>query len=123
METVAHYRDIIVCVLAEETGPSSVDSVNDVLIRDDKAGRFLVITTGWYWFKDRYEVVVDVALSDDGQVIIYKDVADESVADRMIKAGIPVMAIIKAYDLDEMERLGLLKREEQTQPPKQRTAA
>lgn len=118
METLAYYRNIILAVLAEEEGPGKVDSVHDVLIRDDKAGRFLVVTTGWYWFKNRYEVVVDVELTADEQVIIHQDIADERVADRMIKAGIPATVIIRAYDNDEMERLGMLKHEEQTQTPR-----
>lgn len=100
-----HIRSIIRQVMQSQIGAYPVETLKDNFIQSDTLNRFLVIRTGWQRDTDRYALIQDVELREDGSIIIYADNTDQSLAEDFMEAGVPADKIIKAYDPDQQERL------------------
>lgn len=105
MDTLNQYREIISKILQAEAGPYAMPELEDVFIRNEQGDRFLLVRTGWFKNTDYHSLIQDIALLENGFVVIYADNTDEELAEELVEAGIPAASIIEAYDPDQQQRL------------------
>lgn len=99
MDTLSKHKSIV-RQLVEEIGgitSPSLKGVETEIIIDNEKGHYLLFTVGWHNRQWNYGCFVHIDVKPDGKIWLQHDGTDLSIADELVKRGIPKKDIVLGF--------------------------
>lgn len=104
MDSLNHYREIVQRLLTEYAElPTGDRAVQQEVIFDLERDRYFLVSVGWSEGRRIHQCVMHVDIIDN-QVWIQANHTDQLIAEEMVAAGIPALAIVLGMQPPEVRR-------------------
>jgi hypothetical protein len=96
METLSHYRQVIVRVLSDLAEASARDKVETLPIFDTTHENYLLLDAGWDGIQRIHHIIAHLRIHN-GKIWVEADNTDQEIVQQLLDAGIPKESIVLAF--------------------------
>lgn len=96
METLSHYREVIIRILSDLAEASARDNIETLLIVDTTHDNYLLLDVGWNGMQRIHHIIAHLRIHN-GKVWVEADNTDQEIVQQLLDAGISRESIVLAF--------------------------